>query len=236
MEGDFDELVERIKLKYQELQQKVRNYMLAINERDVEMGKLHNRIMMLSRRCIPEWLDLNKFKLTKYDGCVYVSKTANIKVKYVSFNGRDVYKLNNQHPLGNLKICLRIDPETNQYEQGIVLKNGNPFKSFHTSATGICAPIPSVIDSNEKLEKTFAIVEDALNTVNFSSVYDPPYSINSAEIEKIMKDITEVAEKNNLYAERCEKCGYVLPTCSVPCIYCSYFRESEEDEEDEDEE
>jgi len=75
MEGDFDELVERIKLKYQELQQKVRNYMLAINERDVEMGKLHNRIMMLSRRCIPEWLDLNKFKLTKYDSWVYICKT-----------------------------------------------------------------------------------------------------------------------------------------------------------------
>jgi len=231
MEGDFDELVERIKLKYQELQQKVRNYMLAINEKDEVILDLNSKIATLQQNSIPKWLDLKKFKLLRYGDRIFIYRVINLKIKYVSFDGTNVYKLNGQYPLGNIKICIQINPLNDCYESCIALRNGNIFYSFHTRDY-ICAPIPSKIEDNEKLEKVFKTVEDALNTINLKSVFDPPYSIQVDTIAKILEDIGRVAEDNKIPVDYCEKCGYVLPTGMAPCLYCSY-RESEEDEDEE---
>ena len=232
MTDKFDELVEELKAEYARVKQILSDYTNTLESKDRIISELYQKLDILGKNAVPQWLDLNKFKLTRFNGKIYVCKTINIKIKYVSFDGESVYSLNNQHSLGNVKVLILIDPLTNNYEHSLTLKNGNLFKSFHTSGGGICAPIPSVINSNEKLKKVFDTIEDALNTVNLSSVYDPPYSISLETIESILNDIERVAKDNNIDAKYCEKCRHIMPNC-VGCIYCAYFDDEDDEEEEE---
>ena len=235
MDDRFEELVKQLQEEYSKARKKIAEYMKIIEDKDGVILDLNSKIATLQRNAVPKWLDLKKFKLLRYGDRIFIYRAINLKIKYVSFDGTNVYKLNGQYPLGNIKICIQINPLNDCYESCIALRNGNPFYSFHTRDY-ICAPIPSKIENNEKLEKVFKTVEDALNTINLKSVFDPPYSIQVDTIAKILEDIGRVAKDNKIPVDYCEKCGYVLPTGMAPCLYCSYFRESEEDEEDEDEE
>jgi len=226
MTDKFDELVEQLRAEYNITKQKLRDYINIVENKDKTISELHQKLDILEKSAIPQWLDLSKFKLIRYDSKLYIYKTTNIKIKYVSFDGKSVYNLNNQHSLGNVKIIILIDPLTNCYEHSVVLKNGNPFRSFHTSSGNICAPIPSKIDSNEKLEKVFDVIADALNTINLSSVFDPPYDIPVETIEDILEDIKKVAEQNNINITTCKECGHIMPS-NAGCIYCSYYDDEE---------
>ena len=221
MDDKFEELVEEIKRRYNENLAKLSQYIETMYMKDQELMELRNKVNELRKCGIPKWLDLRKFKILWYKDKVYVYKTLNIKIKYVSFDGISVYKLNNEYALGNLKIALRIDPLENTAEHSVALKNGNLFKSFHTSEN-ICAPIPAKIPDNEKLEKVFNTIADALNTVNLNSVYEAPYDIPLEIIKEILEDIKRVAEQNEIDVITCSRCGYIIPNSEVRCVYCSY--------------